>query len=140
MYKCLSLSYTFLEMYHTQLLRWEVWCSCRSYIHSKIPRTDVRSLMQLSAQHSCNTTKDRRNTSEDIPRDRSQQHVPMDPFQMLYAIKCTYRICIEYLLGLVLYHLHRKDKGHLAIPHWRLTQKYQYTTIHKLYQNYRYCY
>ena len=90
-----------------KLLRSEVRYSCQRDIHSKIPRTDVRILMQLSAQHSFKTTKDRRNTPEDIPRNRSQQHVPMDPFQTLYAIICTYRMCIEYLLGPILYHLQR---------------------------------
>jgi hypothetical protein len=90
-----------------KLLRSEVGCNCRCDIYSKVPRTDVRILMQLTARHSFKNTKDRRNTSENIPRNRSQQHVPMDPFQTLYTIICTYRMCIEHLLGPVLYHLHR---------------------------------
>jgi hypothetical protein len=79
--------------------------------------------MQLSVQHSFKTTKDRRNTPEDIPRNRSQQHVPTDPFQTLYTIICTYRMCIEYLLGPVLKKKisialdAMKDEGHLAIQH-----------------------
>jgi hypothetical protein len=95
--------------------------------------------MQLPAQHPLKNTKNRRNTSEDIPCNRSQQQIPKDPFQMLYVIICTYRMCIEYLLGPVLYHLHwmqRIDEGHLAMPHRCLTKKCQCTTINNLYQNY----
>jgi hypothetical protein len=71
--------------------------------------------MQLTARHSFKNTKDRRNTSENIPRNRSDGPFPDVILDHMY-IPYVYRApAWAGTLSLALDAM--KDEGHLTMPH-----------------------